>query len=86
MVSSNCYNGSFASNFIDIWALLMQVVVMIVYTYVFQMLTLLITTCSHIMEIETHGESMALTMQRIDYSKIVFLHLDYIEEDFFSLF
>jgi hypothetical protein len=53
-LSSNCYCGSFASNFIDIWALLMQVVVMIAYTNVFQMLAPPITTCSHIMDFETH--------------------------------
>ncbi len=86
MLSSNSYFETFVSYFINIWALLMQVVVMIVYTYVFQMLAPPITTCSHIMDFETHGELVALTMQRIDYYKIVFLHLDYIEEDFFSLF
>ncbi|CAM6032992.1 unnamed protein product [Sphagnum compactum] len=58
----------------------------IVYTYVFQMLAPPSATRSHIMDSEIPGESVALTVQRIDYSsESVLLHPDYTEEDSLSV-
>ncbi len=86
MLSSNCCCGGFSSNFIDIWALSMQVGAVIVYTYVFQMLAPPSATRSHIMDSEIPGESVALTVQRIDYSsESALLHPDDTEEDSLSV-
>jgi hypothetical protein len=86
MLSSNCCCGGFSSNFIDIWTLSMQVGAVIVYTYVFQMLAPPPATRSHIMDSEIPGESVALTVQRIDNSsESMLLHPDYTEEDSLSV-